>query len=255
METGAITPYIDVAQIVLYLFWAFFAGLIYYLVRENHREGYPMDSSRPDGSPGPKVTGWPVPEPKVYKLADGHEVLAPNFARPDGDYQAEPSHAWAGAPLEPVGDPLLAGVGPGAWAARADVPDVTADGRVKIVPLRSDTAHSVAKQDVDPRGLPVFGKDGEVAGHIKEMWVDRSEMLFRFMEIQLPEAHTVLVPMPFCRIKKSGVTVGALLASQFAKVPTTRHPDQVTLLEEEKISAYYGAGMLYATADIQEPLF
>jgi photosynthetic reaction center H subunit len=61
--------------------------------------------------------------------------------------------------------------------------------------------------------------------------------------------------MPFCRIKKDGVTVGALLASQFAGVPTTRSPDQVTLLEEEKISAYYGAGMLYATADIQEPLF
>ena len=28
MGTGAITQYIDVAQIVLYLFWAFFAGLI-----------------------------------------------------------------------------------------------------------------------------------------------------------------------------------------------------------------------------------
>ena len=255
METGAITPYIDIAQLVLYVFWAFFAGLIYYLVRENHREGYPMDSRRPDGSNGPKITGWPVPEPKTYKLANGHEVLAPDFARPDGSYQAEPSHGWAGAPLEPVGDPLLAGVVPGAWAARADVPDVTADGRVKIVPLRSDTAHGVARQDVDPRGLPVFGKDGQVAGHVTEMWVDRSEMLFRFMEIQLPEAHTVLVPMPFCRIKKDGVTVGALLASQFAKVPTTRKPDEVTLLEEEKISAYYGAGLLYATADIQEPLF
>jgi photosynthetic reaction center H subunit len=29
----------------------------------------------------------------------------------------------------------------------------------------------------------------------------------------------------------------------------------VTLLEEEKIMAYYGAGTLYATPDIQEPLF
>jgi photosynthetic reaction center H subunit len=258
METGAITQYVDVAQIVLYLFWAFFAGLIYYLVRENHREGYPMDSSRPDGTSGPKITGWPVPEPKTYKLANGHEVLAPDFARPDGTYQAAPSHAWAGAPLEPVGDPLLAGVGPGAWAARADVPDVTADGRVKIVPLRSDTSHGVAHQDVDPRGLNVYGKDGFVAGQVKEMWVDRSEMMFRFMEIQLKgdqaEAHTVLVPMPFCRIKRDGVTVGALLAAQFANVPVLRNPDQVTLLEEEKISAYFGAGMLYATADMQEPL-
>jgi photosynthetic reaction center H subunit len=29
MEFGAITQYVDVAQIVLYMFWAFFAGLIY----------------------------------------------------------------------------------------------------------------------------------------------------------------------------------------------------------------------------------
>ena len=60
METGAITQYIDVAQLVLYAFWAFFAGLIYYLVRENHREGYPMDTGREDG---PVVTGWPIPDP------------------------------------------------------------------------------------------------------------------------------------------------------------------------------------------------
>ena len=34
MQTGAITGYIDVAQIALYVFWVFFAGLIYYLQRE-----------------------------------------------------------------------------------------------------------------------------------------------------------------------------------------------------------------------------
>ena len=44
MGKGAITQYVDVAQIVLYLFWIFFAGLIYYLIREGHREGYPMVS-------------------------------------------------------------------------------------------------------------------------------------------------------------------------------------------------------------------
>jgi photosynthetic reaction center H subunit len=44
MGTGAITQYIDVAQLVLYLFWIFFAGLIYYLRRENQREGYPMET-------------------------------------------------------------------------------------------------------------------------------------------------------------------------------------------------------------------
>ncbi|NVO05112.1 MAG: photosynthetic reaction center subunit H [Rhodoferax sp.] len=253
METGAITPYVDVAQVVLYVFWAFFAGLIYYLVRENHREGYPMDSGRANG---PKVTGWPVPEPVSYKMQDGRVLLAPDFNRPDGDYQAEASHPWVGAPLEPVGDPLLAGVGPGAWAQRADLPDMmSTPGELRIVPLRRHPDHGVAKQDLDPRGMSVFGKDGAVAGTVKDLWVDRSEILFRYLEVALPDARTVLLPVPFCRIKASGVQVGALLASQFANVPQLRNPDQVTLLEEEKISAYYGAGLLYATADIQEPLF
>jgi len=34
-----------------------------------------------------------------------------------------------------------------------------------------------------------------------------------------------------------------------------RNPDQITLLEEEKVSAYYGAGTLYATSHRQEPIF
>ncbi len=39
METMAITQYVDVAQLVLYLFWIFFFGLVYYLLQENHRDG------------------------------------------------------------------------------------------------------------------------------------------------------------------------------------------------------------------------
>ena len=123
------------------------------------------------------------------------------------------------------------------------------------MPLRNHPDHGVARQDVDPRGLQVFGKDGEVAGVVVDLWVDRSEILFRFLEVQLADGRKVMTPVPFCRIKATGVTVGALLGSQFANVPQLRNPEQITLLEEEKISAYFGAGLLYATADIQEPLF
>ena len=67
MATGAITGYVDVAQIVLYVFWAFFAGLIYYLLRENKREGYPLVSDR---SKHITVQGWPpVPAPKTLRVA------------------------------------------------------------------------------------------------------------------------------------------------------------------------------------------
>ncbi|NCV58886.1 MAG: hypothetical protein EBW19_02420, partial [Betaproteobacteria bacterium] len=47
-DVGAITGYIDVAQVVLYLFWIFFFGLVVYLQREGKREGYPLLSDNPD---------------------------------------------------------------------------------------------------------------------------------------------------------------------------------------------------------------
>lgn len=253
METGAITQYVDVAQLVLYAFWFFFFGLIYYLLRENHREGYPLDSGR---NPPVQMEGWPpIPSPVTYKLANGHEVQVPGPIQPPEFVQAVPRHRWLGAPLEPTGNPLLAGVGPGAWANRADVAELTLEGAPKIVPLRADAEFGVAAQDDDPRGLTVLGGDGEVAGTVNELWVDRSEMLFRYIEVKLAgSSHTVLLPINFARIGSHDVQVHAILAHQFADVPAHRTPDQVTMLEEEKIQAYYGAGLLYAEPQRQEPL-
>ncbi len=48
--------------------------------------------------------------------------------------------------------------------------------------------------------------------------------------------------------------IDALYAQHFADVPQTKSTDEITLLEEEKISAYYCGGKLYASADRQEPL-
>jgi photosynthetic reaction center H subunit len=63
-----------------------------------------------------------------------------------------------------------------------------------------------------------------------------------------------MLPVPFARITKEHVKVHAILAHQFSDVPGLRNADQITMLEEEKISAYYGAGTLYATPERQEPL-
>jgi photosynthetic reaction center H subunit len=268
MGTGALTGYIDVAQIVLYVFWAFFAALIFYLHRENKREGYPLENER---SKHVKVQGFPpIPAPKTFLLRDGSTFQAPSYHKPEPAYSARPAAQWLGAPIEPVGDPMKAGVGPGAYAMRADVPDLTLDGQPKIVPLRNDPDHGVAHGDPDPRGAPVVGDDGKVAGTVVDLWVDRSEAVFRYLEVELPGGKRVLLPMNFTRINAPGslsdflfgrmkdrtvkVRVRSLLAHQFADVPTTKHPDLVTLLEEEKIMAYYGAGTLYATPQRQEPL-
>ena len=253
METGAITQYVDVAQLVLYAFWAFFAGLIYYLVRENHREGYPMDSDS-----GGTITGWPVPQPKTFLTSHG-EVVVPK-AEPTAALQAEPVHGWAGAPLLPTGDPLLAGVGPGAYTRRADRPDESFDGSHKLQPLRLATGYGVVAGDIDPRGLTVYGADGEPGGQVVDLWVDEAETLFRYLEVQAASnGRRVLVPWNFAKFRRTrqdgeSVTVDALLGSQFGNVPATAPPDQGTLDEEDRIMGYFGAGTLYAEPGRAEPL-
>ena len=255
METGAITGYIDVAQIALYAFWVFFAGLIYYLLQENKREGYPLESDR---SAHIRVQGWPpMPSPKTYRLLHGGSRTAPRDFESPQKLAAEPIGNWPGAPLQPTGNPMLDGVGPGAYADRPDVADLTLEGAIKIVPLRVATDFDVASGDPDPRGMKVMGADGVQGGTVIDVWVDRSEMLFRYLEVEVAtpgQTRVVLLPINFTRVSRSQVSVKSILGTQFAQVPLTRHPDQVTLLEEEKIMAYYGGGVLYATPDRQEPL-
>ena len=253
MQVGAITGYVDLAQIILYLFWLFFAGIIFYLVMEGHREGYPMESEGPPGSA--QVTGWPIPEPKTYRLANGRTVTVPELDRPEPPQNTRRDGASFGNPYIPTGDLMTSGVGPGAYAMRADVPDMDLHGQPIIRPLRALDGFDVSKNDTDPRGLPVLGTDDKVAGKVVDMWVDTCEMLFRFVEVELAgTARRVLLPVPFARIKADGVKAHSIYAAQFSNVPTTRSPDQVTMLEEEKISAYYGAGTLYADPMRAEPL-
>lgn len=273
MPTGAITEYIDVAQITLYVFWAFFAGLIYYLHRENKREGYPLESDRSNARV--KVQGWPrVPAPKTYRLQHGGTAVAPHDRDRPAALAARPSGPWPGAPLLPTGNPMLDGIGPGSYTQRADQPDLTFEGEARIVPLRVASGFDVARGDPDPRGMPVQGADGQIGGTVVDLWVDRSEMLFRYLEVEVGRgdgARRVLLPMNFARVDhvrgwghflfgrarvagRGAVHVHAVLGRQFADVPRTRDADQLTLLEEERIMAYYGAGMLYATPQRQEPL-
>jgi len=250
MQSGAVANYIDAAQLALYAFWFFFAGLVYYLHRENKREGYPLESDR---SAHITVQGWPaVPEPKSFLLPSGET----NYVPSDKPFYQPPLHegAWRGEPLEPTGNPLLAGVGPGSWNQRADVVDMTYEGVPKIVPLRAAPGFGLAAQDTDPRGLPVIGDDGVVGGTVVDVWVDRSEVIVRYLEVETDIGRQVLLPMNFARVQRNAVKVKSILGHHFVDVPLTRQRDQLTLLEEEKIMAYYGAGTLYATPSRREPL-
>jgi photosynthetic reaction center H subunit len=176
------------------------------------------------------------------------------------ELKAVPVDDFNGSPLVPTGDPMVDGVGPAAYANRADVPDLTARGEAKIVPMRVAPGYTVASGDPDPRGLPVKGTDGEIAGDIVDIWVDRSEPQVRYYEVALKGsgAHKLL-PIGFVQWPNFGlwgndhVIVKAITAAQFANVPVTKRDDRITLLEEDRIMAYYAGGHLYSDASRAEP--
>ena len=137
------------------------------------------------------------------------------------------------------------------------MPDVTIHGQPKIVPLRAAAGFFVAKGDPDPRGMRVIGTDGVAVGTVVDAWVDRVEVMIRYLEVSLGTSETtVLVPMTMAKINKSRrqVKVDAITAAQFADVPRLEQPDQITFYEEERVTAYYGAGFLYATPARSEPI-
>jgi photosynthetic reaction center H subunit len=244
--TGVVTSYIDVAQVTLYAFWLFFAGLIFYLRREDKREGYPLD---PDRSSGARGTFFPpMPEPKTFLRTHGGTYTAPGGNPDDREIQAVPVAPWPGAPLQPTGNPMVDGVGPAAYALREDVPDTTIDGLDRIVPLRLDSDYSIETRDPDPRGMQVMGGDRQVAGTVKDVWIDRTEPQIKFLELELAGGQTVLAPMTMARVNswRGQIKVRSIMSHQFADVPKLKSPDRVTKLEEDKITGYYAGGTLYA---------
>ena len=253
MQTGAITGYIDIAQIALYVFWIFFFGLVFYLRKEDKREGYPLVTERS----GVFLQGFPVmPSPKTFLLPNGETVTSPRVDPPQPSFDAQPVASWPGAPMHPVGNAMLAGAGPAASALRADVPDVMQEnGEHRVVPLRVAADHTVDEESPDPRGKEVVGADGVVGGVVSDLWVDRAETQIRYLEVTLPAGASVLVPMPLAKVHASGqVMVVSVLGSQFADAPNRANPDAVTLREEDRIQAYYASGQLYATPSRVEPL-
>jgi len=249
MNRGAITQYIDVAQLLLYAFWLFFAALIIYLRREDKREGYPLDSDRTSRTDRIVVEGFPrTPEPKTFLLEGGAKVKVPRNAPDLRPVAARPTSPFLGAPLQPTGDPMQDGVGPAGYAERAEVPDLTLEGTPKIVPLRVATDFHIAPEDKDPRGWPVLGADGVSGGTVSDLWVDRSEPQIRYIEVAVASGRRVLLPAPVAKfdVEHEVVTVQVVLGKHFDGAPVQSNADQVTRREEDRVSAYFGSGMLYA---------
>jgi photosynthetic reaction center H subunit len=238
----------DLASAAIWAFWVFFALLIYYLQTESMREGYPLEDETEHGTPREGL--FSLAQDKTFKLPHGRgEVTVPSGQRPDRtDIALERSSMSAGSPYIPTGDPMVDGVGPASWANRRDLAELDAHGHAKIRPMSQlpDFAFSAGR---DPRGKVVVAGDGEVVGRIIDMWVDIPEALVRYLAVDLnPEGSGKirLIPMTMARIKSDRVTVRSIYSAQFEGVPQTKSDGEITMLEEEKITAWYAGGTLYA---------
>jgi len=259
MPTPPPTPvFLDLAALSLYVFFAFFAGLIYYLHRENKREGYPLVSDRSDRPNFGTIHGVPeTPPPKVFRLHHPHGATVTQGQQPERDISALViEDPYNGTPITPKGDPMQDGIGAASYALRAEVPDLAFDDNLpKIVPLRAAPGWHVPDEDPDPRGKSVTTLDGETAGTVVDLWVDRSEVILRYIEVETAAKKRVLVPMFLVTVNDEGeVRVLSVTAAQLAAAPTIAKPDQVTLREEDRISGYFGGGHLHATPERSEPL-
>ena len=244
---------LDIAELAFYLFFLFFLGLVWYLNRESRREGYPLEHDI-SGAVGDDVSRLDYSEKKRFRLPHGLGFYVPEDVPRDAMPTNVLPRVYAGTPLDVTGDPLASGLGPGGYALRADRPDVDMFGRPRIVPMAVAEHVSVVANDTDPRGLPVVGLDNKVAGTVRDLWVDRAEHVIRYLDVALNDGGTATLPMPMVKVSRGQVVTDAVTAAQFVNCPQLASAVQITLLEEEKVSAYFGAGYLWATPQRSEPL-
>ena len=231
----------DLARIALWMFWLFLAGLIYWIQRENQREGYPLENE--DGTGAGSL--WSTPEPKTFLLPHGRGTrTAPHPEAERPGLALARTEASGGFPFMPTGDAMVDGVGPAAWVARRDEPELDGHGHAKIRPM-STVAGFAVTAGRNPLGLSVIANYRARPGTVTDLWVDVPEQLVRYLEITLAEGGTRLIPMALARVKSDGVHVRALSGSRFADVPATAGAAVVTKLEEDRISAFYAGGTLY----------
>ena len=191
--------------LAIWLFWIFFALLVYYLQTENMREGYPLEDD--DGmAKSPNQGLFPLPKDKTFILPHGRgEVTVPSGQRKRPRRSGAGAHLGSpGSPYVPTGDPMIDGVGPAAWAPRRDVPELDGHGHAKIQPMSRLTDFHVSAGR-DPRGKAVVAGDGEVVGRITDMWIDVPEQMVRFLTVDLnPEGtgKTRLIPINVCQDRR-----------------------------------------------------
>ena len=246
---GAATQHIDGVVLLFWTFALFFGTLVWYLRAEDKREGYPMEDPTVSDRSGPLVGFPPQPGPKTFKLLKGGTATLPRRNSPP-EVPARHLHPFSGSAWVPTGtNPMRDPIGPASWVLREDEPILLEGERVQIVPLREiEHAWHVQGGDADPRGLPVVARDGKVAGHVRDLWVDRGVKVLRYLEIELNDGGHRLMPIFFADVspKFRRVRTRSIHAEQFPAIPELREPNRVTAREEDRICAYFAGGKMFA---------
>lgn len=259
MNATYIVGTFDVAELAFLLFFAFFIALVFYLNKESRREGYPLED---------EVTGKVENDgrlfdgaKKSFPLPHGRGTYVPeDVARDDVNVPAVQAFRGGGAPWVPTGDPMIDGMGPAAFANRSKYPDLTFDGRPRIVPIADSHEMIVSPQDPQLIGWPVMGADKTIVGKVSDIWVDQSEHLIRYLEVETTTGKKVLAPMFVASVQTKGffgdnaelVEIDAITADQFERVPALETPGIITRYEEDRVMAYFGGGYMYATPERSE---
>lgn len=244
MLPGAFTQHLDAVQILVAVFFLFFAGLIYYLRREDKREGYPLWDVSPRHVP---IEGFPpVPPTKIYLLQEGGTTTMPHRYPPSA-MRAIPAERSFGAALIPIGDAMLAEVGPGAYPMRKATP-LLSEGEPQVQPMRVAKGWNVMEGDTDPRGMRVLDGSKTPVGTVVDLWVDRGVKILRYLEVRLDEGgQNVMVPIfrTDIRQKRRVAIVQTMLAGHIRLAPRLADPDVITAREEDQVNAYFSAAHMF----------
>lgn len=244
MLPGNLTGDIDLIQVLLVAFFAFFGGLVLYLRREDKREGYPLEPTTA-GRAYP-VVGFPSPPPpKTFRLIGGGTATMPHRI-PQWPIEREAPPVMGG-PL-PGGVPSLGdGLGAGASVLASEAPMRTAAGDLLLQPLRDAPGWSVGRGEDDPRGSRIAGSDLRPAGTVVDIWVDRVARILRYLEVELDGGGVILVPIFQCDTGRRGqlIVVWALRSDQLAAVPRLSRPGVMTAREEDRLTAFYAGAEIY----------
>ena len=258
MNHAYIVGTFDVAELAFLLFFGFFIALVFYLNKESRREGYPLEDEETGKiHPGSLFDG----DKKSFQLPHGRGTYVPeDVARDDINVPAVQAFRGAGAPYVPTGNPMKDGMGPAAWANRSKYPDLTFDGRPRIVPIAQSHELIVSPNDPELIGWPVMAADKQIVGKVSDIWVDQAEHIIRYLEVETTTGKKVLAPMMVAAVQTNGifgdkpelVEIDAITAAQFEDVPALETPGIITRYEEDRVQAYFGGGYMYATPERSE---